>query len=242
MRAVIMAGGKGARLRPFTTVIPKPLVPIGDMAIMEVVVRQLAHSGFDHITVAVSHLAHLIIAYFGDGSRWGLKIDYSFENKPLSTIGPLKLIEDLPDHFLVMNGDVLTDLDFGAVYRHHVEHGNLGTVTTFERDVEIDFGVIRYDAGENHIAGFMEKPVEHFNVCMGVNVFAKGMLDFVPDDVAFGFDDLLLKLIAESERICAYPYKGYWLDIGRPDDYDRANGEFDGLRDRLLPQHPGEKA
>jgi len=235
MRAVILAGGKGTRLRPFTTNIPKPLVPIGDMAIMEIVVRQLARCGCDHITVAVSHLLQLIMAYFGDGRKWGLKIDYSVEDQPLSTIGPVKLIRDLPDHFFVMNGDILTDLDFGDLHRTHLSSGAIGTVATYERDVRIDFGVLRYQGPEHRIAGFVEKPVEHFSVSMGVYVFSRRILDLVPDGRAFGFDDLMLSLIDKGADVRAYPFRGYWLDIGRPDDYDRANSEFERLRDQFLP-------
>jgi NDP-mannose synthase len=234
MRVVILAGGRGTRLRPFTTNLPKPIVPVGDMAIMEIVVRQLAHFGCTHVTVAVSHLAQLIMAYFGDGAPWGLKIDYSVEHKPLSTIGPLRLIPDLPADFLVMNGDVLTDLNFADLYRSHLDSGAIGTVATYERDIKIDFGVLRY-AADRRILGFVEKPVEHFSVSMGVYAFSRRILELVPDDTAFGFDDLMLALIARGADVRAYPFLGYWLDIGRPDDYDRANTEFEGLRDRLLP-------
>ena len=183
------------------------------------------------------HLAQLIMAYFGDGRQWGLKLDYSIEDKPLSTIGPLKLIEDLPDDFLVMNGDVLTDLDFGEFYRTHLDSEAIATVATYERDVKIDFGVLEY-SGDNRIVGFCEKPIEHFSVSMGVNAFSRRILDLVPEHRAFGFDDLMLALIKKKCDVQAYPFGGYWLDIGRPDDYDRANAEFDAVRDRLLPSLP----
>jgi NDP-sugar pyrophosphorylase family protein len=245
MRVVILAGGRGTRLRPFTTNIPKPIVPVGDMAIMEVVVRQLARFGCEHITVAVSHLAQLIMAYFGAGERWGVKIDYSIEDKPLSTIGPLKLIKDLPAHFLVMNGDILTNLDFGDLYRTHLSSGAVGTIATYERDVKIDFGVLRYAGDDHRIVGFVEKPVEHFSVSMGVYAFSDRILELVPEDTAFGFDDLMLALIAKDRDVRAYPFDGYWLDIGRPDDYDRANAEFERLRDEFLPPErtgPGKES
>ncbi len=239
MRAVILAGGKGTRLMPYTTTIPKPLVPVGDMAIMEIVVRQLQRSGFDHLTVAVNHGAQLIRAYFEDGRRWNMKMDYSLEDKPLSTIGPLRLIPDLPEHFLVMNGDVLTDLDFGAFYRSHVESGAIGTVATYQRDTKIDFGVLKYNGDRNRITGFVEKPIEHFSVSMGVYAFSRRIMDFVPEGVPFGFDHLMLKLIAEHQDVRAHPFDGYWLDIGRPDDYDRANTEFREIIGRLLPANAG---
>ncbi len=238
MRAVILAGGKGTRLRPYTTTMPKPLVPVGDRAIMEILVEQLVDAGCTHVTVAVSHLAQLIMAYFGDGSRWGLKIDYSFEHKPLSTIGPLKLIRDLPEHFLVMNGDVLTDLNFADLYRTHLASGAMGTVATYERDVRIDFGVLKYDPVGRRVTGFVEKPVEHFSVSMGTYAFSRKILDLVPDDTAFGFDHLMLAMIAGGLDVRAYPFNGFWLDIGRPDDYDRANSEFEQIRDRFLRRKP----
>ncbi|HET6429118.1 MAG TPA: sugar phosphate nucleotidyltransferase [Phycisphaerae bacterium] len=238
MRAIILAGGKGTRLRPFTTTIPKPIVPVGGMAIMEIVVRQLRYHGCDHITVAVNHMANLIMAFFGDGSRWGLKIDYSLEDKPLGTIGPLKLIEDLPENFLVMNGDVLTDLDFGDLYRGHVASKAMATVGTYERDVRIDFGVLRYQPSDRRIVAFVEKPTEHFSVSMGVYAFSRRILDIVPDDTPFGFDHLMLALIARKAQVHAYPFTGHWLDIGRPDDYDQANVDFERLRDKFLPGEP----
>jgi NDP-sugar pyrophosphorylase family protein len=234
MRAIILAGGRGTRLRPFTTHIPKPIVPVGDMAIMEVVLRQLVDAGCDHVTVAVSHLAQLIMAYFGDGEKWNLKIDYSIEDKPLSTIGPLTLIDDLPDDFLVMNGDVLTDLNFGEFYRAHLTSGAIGTVATYERDVKIDFGVLGY-GDDKRITSFCEKPVEHFSVSMGVYAFSRKILDIVPKDQAFGFDHLMLAMIEAGDDIRAYPFNGYWLDIGRPDDYDLANAEFEQRRETFLP-------
>jgi NDP-sugar pyrophosphorylase family protein len=236
MRAVILAGGKGTRLRPFTTNIPKPVVPVGDMAIMEIVLRQLVAAGCDHATVAVNHLAHVIMAYFGDGSRFGLTIDYSFEPKPLGTIGPLKLMSDLPDNFLVMNGDVLTDLDYRAFFKTHSSSGAAGTVATYEREARIDFGVLEFEnAGERRITHFIEKPVKHFSVSMGVYAFNKKILAMVPEDQLYGFDNLMISMIKGDWDVRAYPHDGYWLDIGRPEDYDRANEEWDQISSRLLP-------
>lgn len=236
MRAIILAGGKGTRLRPYTTTIPKPLVPVGNMAIMEIVVRQLQRCGFDHLTVAVNHGAQLIRAYFGDGQQWNVRMDYSMEDQPLSTIGPLRLIPDLPEHFLVMNGDVLTDIDYAALVRAHITSGAIGTVATYERDTKIDFGVLKYNGDRNRVVGFVEKPIEHFCVSMGVYVFSRRIMQFIPEGQPFGFDHLMLKLIAEDQDIRAHPFSGYWLDIGRPDDYDRANTEFDRIIGRLLPE------
>ena len=241
MRAIILAGGKGTRLLPYTTTIPKPLVPVGNMAIMEIVIRQLSCCGFDHITVAVNHQAQLIKSYFEGGKRWGITIDYSMEDKPLSTMGPLRLIDDLPEHFLVMNGDVLTDIDYADFYQSHVDNGSIGTVAIYEREVKIDFGVLGFGGEKNLISEFVEKPVEHFCVSMGVYAFSREIMKYIPEGKPFGFDELMLKLIAEKQDIRAHPFTGYWLDIGRPEDYDRANNEFEEIIDRLLPPKPKSK-
>jgi NDP-sugar pyrophosphorylase family protein len=238
MRAIILAGGKGTRLLPYTTTIPKPLVPVGDMAILEIVIRQLSCCGFNHITVAVNHQAQLIMAYFEDGKKWGTMIDYSLEDKPLSTMGPLKLIDDLPEHFLVMNGDVLTDMNYADFYESHVNSGPIGTVATYKREVKIDFGVLSFSGKKNLISEFVEKPLEHFCVSMGVYAFSREIMKYIPEGQPFGFDDLMLNLIAKKQDIRAYPFTGYWLDIGRPEDYDRANNEFNEIIGRLLPSEP----
>ncbi|MFC1634602.1 NDP-sugar synthase [Planctomycetota bacterium] len=238
MRAIILAGGKGTRLMPYTTTIPKPLVPVGGMAIMEIVIQQLANYGFDHVTVAVNHQAQLIRAYFEDGKQWGITINYSIEDKALGTMGPLRLIKDLPEHFLVMNGDILTDLDYADLYQSHVDSRAIGTISTYERETKIDFGVLKYDGEKKLIADFVEKPVEHFCVSMGVYMFSREIIKFIPEGIPFGFDDLILKFIEEKQDIRAHPFGGYWLDIGRPDDYDKANNEFDKIVDHLLPPKP----
>ena len=142
MRAVILAGGEGTRLRPYTTILPKPLMPVGEMPILEIVLRQLKHRGFDRVTLAVSYLAELIEAFCGDGSRFGLEIRYSREPRALSTAGPLKLVPGLDETFLVMNGDVLTTLDYAALVRFHRDRGAAATIAMHRRTIEIDFGVI----------------------------------------------------------------------------------------------------
>jgi len=233
MRAVILAGGKGTRLRPFTATLPKPLVPVGDRPILEIVLLQLKGWGIDHITLAVNHLAHLIMSYFGDGKRWNLKIDYSLEDKPLSTIAPLKLVKDLPEDFFVMNGDVLTDLDFTKLHKAHVDKGAEITVATFERDNMIDFGVLKTGV-DNGIVGFEEKPVYHFSVSMGIYVINRRLLEIVPQGKAFGFDDLMLACLKEGRKALSFPHDGYWLDIGRPDDYEEANEKVATLTEKLF--------
>lgn len=233
--AVVLAGGRGTRLRPYTTTIPKPLVPIGDeCAILEIVMRQLAHAGFRRATLAIGHLGELIMAYVGNGERWGLEVDYATEVEPLGTMGPVVAILDrLPDPFLVLNGDVLTDLRYGDLLDHHVRSGAPLTIATHQRDLSVDFGVIEENAGQ--IVAFHEKPILHYSVSMGVYAISKSTLAHYTAGQPLGFDQLALDLLAAGTPPMSYPVDGYWLDIGRPDDYDRANVEFATLRERLLP-------
>jgi len=235
MRVIILAGGLGTRLRPYTVTLPKPLVPLGDRSILDIVLLQLQRCGVKHVTMAVNHLSHLIMAYFGNGERWGINIDYSIEDKPLSTIGPLKLMKNLPENFLVMNGDVLTDLNFTELFRSHTEKKADITVATCKRDSKIDFGVIKTDAN-GRITGFEEKPLYHHSVSMGVYAINRGLLEMVPEGVPFGFDDLMLTCLRQKRTVLGYPHEGYWLDIGRPDDYQEANDRFDELITKLFPE------
>lgn len=232
-RAVILAGGKGTRLRPYTVALPKPLMPIGDYPILEVIVRQLVYFGFSHITMAVNHQADLIKAFFGNGEKWGILIDYSVESEPLSTMGPLKLIHDLPDHFLVMNGDVLTDIDFGAFYENHVSSNNVFSISSYQRKVKSEFGVLHVDQGSNLI-GFEEKPVQELDVSMGIYMLSQKALDIIPENTFYGFDNLMLDLIKKCSNPKVIRFYGYWLDVGRPDDYIQAIDEFESKREFFL--------
>ncbi len=232
--AVILAGGKGVRLRPYTTLLPKPLVPIGDEhSILEIVLRQLAGCGFTKATLAIGHLGQLIRAYVGDGSQWGIEVSYLSEDAPLGTIGPvLNLLDDLPDDFLLMNGDILTDLDFGSLLTTHRASGAPLTVATYRREHRVDFGVLELDGRQ--ITCFTEKPTLEYSVSMGVYAMSRATLARYPAGLPFGFDELILDLLARGEAPASFPFDGYWLDIGRPDDYDQANLEFPAIRDDLL--------
>jgi NDP-sugar pyrophosphorylase family protein len=232
-RAVILAGGRGTRLRPHTIVLPKPLMPIGEYPIVEVVVRQLAKAGFDHITMAVNHQAEIIKAFFQNGDRWNIKIDYSLENTPLGTMGPLKLIKDLPDNFLVMNGDILTDLNYADFYDTHVRSGNIFTISSMRREHRIDYGVLDTD-NAGVLTGFREKPSVAYEVSMGIYMLNKKVLDHIPDGQPFGFDGLMLDLLAAGNPAAVKAFSGYWLDIGRPDDYEKAVDEFEAMKSRFL--------
>lgn len=233
MRAIILAGGQGTRLRPYTTLIPKPLVPIGGKyAILEVVLHQLKSSGFTHITIAVNHLSHLIMAYFGDGKRFGMTIDYSIEDKPLSTIGPLTLINDLPDNFLVMNGDILCDLNYGNFYNNHCLAKKDISVSVFRREVKIDFGVLEFD-NDLLLTNFVEKPTHHFDVSMGIYCLNRSVIESLPTGEPYGFDNLMNDGLAKNSPIRIVPFNGFWLDIGRPDDYEFADSNFKELTKKL---------
>lgn len=233
--AVILAGGLGSRLRPYTVVLPKPLMPIGPYPILEVVIRQLAMAGFTGITLAVNHQAEIIKAYCNSGKRWGVHINYSMEQKPLGTMGPLKLIGDLPDIFLIMNGDVLTDLNFETFYAHHTSRDNTFTVATCQREMRSEFGVLDFNEGDT-LHGFREKPVVHYNVSMGIYMASRSILDFIPDDAAYGFDNLVLDMMAARQPVHVYRHNGYWLDIGRPDDYMTAIDMFEANSSMFLKQ------
>ncbi|HET8930117.1 MAG TPA: sugar phosphate nucleotidyltransferase [Acidimicrobiales bacterium] len=232
--AVILAGGKGVRLRPYTTLLPKPLVPIGeDHSILEIVLRQLAECGFTRAVLAIGHLGQLVRAYVGDGSQWGIQVDYHTEEAPLGTIGPaLRIADELPEEFLLMNGDILTDLDFGALLEYHRGTRAPMTVATYEREHRVDFGVLDVDGCS--VRGFTEKPSLRYSVSMGVYALSRSTLADYTAGLPFGFDELILDQISRGRTPASYPFDGYWLDIGRPDDYDRANEEFPAIKDSLF--------
>ena len=229
MKAIILAGGKGARLRPYTTIIPKPLVPVKDKAILEILIGRLKKYGITEITLCVNHLYKLIMAYFGNGEEWGVKIGYSLEDKPLGTIAPLKLIKNLPNNFFVMNGDVLTDINFKQLFEFHLREKALLTVAVTKRRTKIDFGIFDVDKTKNIALAFREKPEYELNVSTGIYVFNKKVLDFVPRNKSLGFDELVFLLLEEKQTIKLFPFEGYWLDIGRPEDYEKANEDIDKL-------------
>lgn len=234
MKTVILAGGRGTRLKPYTTVFPKPLMPVGNRPILEIVIRQLKSYGFDDIIMAVGHLAELIMAFFEDGSKFGVKIKYSKEEEPLGTVGPLALIKkDLTDTFLMMNGDVLTTIDYPDLVRYHKERRALATIALKKRDVNIDFGVVEVDSNSS-IKNYTEKPTINYLVSMGICVFEPKVLEYIVPNQYLDFPDLIKKLVLNGEPVSGYVYDGYWLDIGRAEDYERANREIAEIYDRLL--------
>lgn len=233
--AVILAGGKGTRLRPFTITLPKPLVPIGDeCSVLEIVLRQLAHHHFDSATLAIGHLGELIQAYVGDGSQWRIAVDYSRETEPLGTMGPVVAVLDrLPEHFLVLNGDTLTDLDYARMLEVHRASGAPLTVAIARRDVPIEFGVIEVE--DDRIVAFREKPTSRYLMAIGVYALSRATLLRYRPGQPLGFDQLMRDILQQGENPRSFEFDGYWADIGRPEDYDRANAEFPTLRSKLLP-------
>ncbi len=221
MKAVIMAGGRGTRLAPYTTVLPKPLMPLGNRPILEIIIGQLCRSGFTDITLAVGYLSHLLEAYFGNGERFGVNIHYSYEEEPLGTAGPLTLIQDLQEPFLVMNGDLLTNLDYADLYRFHCQTNAAATISLYPKEVRIDLGVLEVD-NRAEVMDYVEKPTFSYKVSMGIYVLSPWVLNLLPSGLRLDFPDVVLLLLEKREKVVGYTFCGQWLDIGRPEEYARA--------------------
>jgi NDP-sugar pyrophosphorylase family protein len=236
MRAVILAGGKGSRLRPFTFAIPKPLVPVAEMPILEILIRQLKHQGFDRLTVSVGYLAPIIRAFCGDGWRWGIPIDYVTEEQPLGTIGCVALLEDLAeaDRLLVINGDILTDMDMAKAYATH-DVKDAVTICANQRSVDVDFGVLDTD-GNGYLARYTEKPTLHYRVSMGVNVVSTWTVKrYIRGGECLDTPDLVRRLQTAGEGVRVLDVDAYWLDIGRANDLEAGNEVFRATPHRFLP-------
>ena len=229
MKAVILAGGKGTRLAPYTTVFPKPLVPIGDMPILDIVVRQLYLYGFNDIVISVGYLAELIQAYFLNSSRdkWP-NISFVKEEKPLGTAAALSLIDNLDDTFLVMNGDILTTLNYAAFFRNHKESGAALSIAIRKKKVNIDLGVIQVD-DDNQLLDYLEKPVEEFWVSMGIYCYEPHVVSYIEPGVYLDFPTLVLRVKDNKEKINCYISDEYWMDIGRHEDYVDAIESFNKM-------------
>jgi NDP-mannose synthase len=229
-RAVILAGGRGTRLAPLTSVLPKPLMPIGERTILELVVERLESCGIVDITFCVGYLSHLIRAVFDSRENNGVNISYVFEQHPLGTAGPLRLVDGLEDTFVVMNGDVLTDLDYTDLLAYHRSQQNVVTVATHARSIKIDYGVLQFEGdgnGNGHvngqrITGYVEKPEYTSAVSMGIYAFEPSALDYIARDEPSDFPDLVQTLLRADQPIGAYPHDGMWFDIGRQHDYAQA--------------------
>lgn len=221
MKAVIQAGGKGTRLKPYTMVLPKPLMPVGSKSVLEMLLKWLRRNGTHEVYITTGYLSHLIRSVCGDGHQWNLRIYYTEETEPLGTIGPLGLLRDeLDDTFLVINGDVLTDLNLGAFAAFHRRHGSLLTVATARRTTRMDFGIIEDVAGK--VVRFREKPNITHQVSMGVYCAEPDVLDYIPMGIPFGFDDLVLCMLERHLPVGTFLHSGLWLDVGRVEDFQKA--------------------
>lgn len=235
MRAIVLAGGEGRRLHPFTMIIPKPLAPLGKRSILEVVLRQLKRDGFGRVTLAVGYQAELMMAVIGDGAKLGLEVDYSFEETPLGTVGPLAQIDGLGDEtFLVMNGDILTDLDYRAFLEFHRTRGGVATVAAHQVTEEISLGVMHCDESDR-LTRYEEKPRLQYRVSMGIYAFEPKVLEFIPKGKAMGLDTLMDGLLDAELPVYTYPHEGHWIDIGRHEDFGVAIRLFEENQACFLP-------
>lgn len=233
MQAIILAGGRGTRLRPYTTILPKPLMPLGDMPVIEVLIRQLLRAGFDDIVLSVGYLAELMMAYLGNGSRLGGSVRFVRELEPLGTAGPMTLVADTESDFLLVNGDTLTDLDYGAFLEAHRRSGAMATIGTSTRRSEVDYGVLECDR-EGRLLRYDEKPVHQYRVSMGVNAFRREVRRYLRPHTRHDLPDLMRELVADGQHVACHEPDCFWLDIGRPADYERALEAFVERRAEFL--------
>ena len=235
VQAIILAGGKGSRLRPYTTVLPKPLVPLGNFPIAEIIVRQLKFQGFKNIVMATGYLAELIEAYFGNGRRWGVKISYVRETSPLGTAGAVKLVKQMEDDVLVINGDTLTNMDFKKLMAFHKTKKAMATIAIKERVVKTDFGVIESDK-KYRLLDYIEKPEHRSFISMGINIFNKKCQRYIKPGENVGMPELMMKLKAAGKGVYCYKTKSEWLDLGRLDDFKVAQDLFQEHEKKYMPQ------
>jgi NDP-sugar pyrophosphorylase family protein len=240
MMAVILAGGKGIRLKPFTMVIPKPLLPVGDLPIVEVVIRQLAATGIKRIAMMLGHMAQLFIASFGDGSRWGVKIEYYIEDEPLGTAGSLRMLKNPEKDLVVMNADILTTLDYRKIIKYHHGKKAFGTIAVTKRQANIDYGVI-VKTKKGLLQEYKEKPVLEYDVSMGINVLSPECLSFIPSNEKYDIPQLMTSLKRAGKKVICYETDCYWQDIGRFEDYEQASADFVGDPSIFLPDLRDDK-
>jgi len=229
VKAIILAGGRGTRLAPYTTILPKPLMPLGEKPVLELLIERIRESGINEIILAVGYLAELIMSYFGDGSKYGVKLFYQKEEKPLGTAGPIAGIKDLNESFLVVNGDILTTLDFKALLAFHKSKKALVTIALHKRQTKIDYGLIELN-DDDRIVSYTEKPVMDHLVSMGIYVFEPSILHFMQENTKQDIPDLIKEVIAKNGIVCGYVSEDYWLDIGRPSDYEQALKDMDNFK------------
>jgi NDP-sugar pyrophosphorylase family protein len=233
MKVIILAGGEGKRLEPYTVVLPKPLLPVGGYPILEIIIRQLKSYDLEDITLAVGYLGNLIQSFCNNGQKWGVKIDYNFENKPLGTVGSLSSIKGLDKTFLVMNGDLLTTFDFSKFIKYHQEKRNIATIAATKRKLSVDYGVLESNQ-ENVLTKYDEKPDLNYRVSMGIYLFEPEILKYIPKGERLDFPELMNILLKNGEKVSVYESDDFWLDLGRPEDYKKGIEEFEKIKDKLF--------
>lgn len=237
MKAVILSGGKGARLAPYSKLLPKPLMPIGDKPILEILIHQMKKAGVEEVILAVGHMKETLQAYFRNGNSLGLMIRYSVEQQPLGTIGPLSLVEGIDTPFLVTNGDLLTTYNFQALMRAHREAKAIATIAVHTKRVNIDLGVLEFNARSKEMIGYLEKPTYNFPVSMGIYAFDPSVLSYIPYNQHHDFPELVEKLIKAGERVVGYAFDGYWQDLGKPENYERAISDYSSNQVQFLGEN-----
>lgn len=234
MKAVIQAGGLGTRLRPYSLILPKPLMPIGGFPVIEMLLKWLRRNGIEQVYITIGYLGHLIRAVCGNGSQWGMEITYNEEPEPLGTIGPLLLIRNYigDDTFITLNGDLLTDINLRAFAAYHRSHEGLLTIASTTKKISIDLGILETE--NRQVKSFLEKPTKEYNVSMGIYCMDPAILDIIPQGVPFGFDDLMYLLLDRQLPVYVYEHDGYWMDIGRPEDFQKAQEDFKNKQKDIL--------
>lgn len=235
MKAIVLAGGKGTRHTPNKSILPKPLIPLGDTPILAVLLHQMNRGGITEVILAVGHSSHLISSYFGTGEKFGIPISYIKEDVPLGTSGVLSLVKGVEETFLVINGDVLCNLDIQKMIKSHEESGAIATIAMCQRKTKIPLGVIKLN-GKYDIIGYQEKPSLVHTVSMGISIFEPEIFGYIPHDTYLDFPDLVLKLIKEGELVKAYEHHGYFRDLGNPREYEEALNDFEEMREIFLPE------
>jgi NDP-mannose synthase len=235
MLAVIMAGGRGTRLAPYTTVLPKPLMPLHDRPIIDVILRQLVTAGIGAISISVGHLGGLIEAWVRNAEHFSVPISFLYEDAPLGTAGALKLAAP-EGSFIAMNGDILTTLSFSLLAESHASSGAIATIAVNERQLDVEYGVVHRDSSQRLI-GLDEKPTLRYTVSMGVYAFAARVVEYIDVGERIDFPDLLLRLLDAGEHVAVFPFDGYWRDIGNRDDYAAAIEDFGAAPDRFIRDH-----
>lgn len=232
--AVILAGGKGTRLKPFTVSIPKPLMPLGDLPILEIVIRQLRAAGVERIVLSLGHMAYFFTAFIERWERYGVRIDCCHEATPMGTAGSIALVKDLEETFLVMNGDLLTTLDYGALIAAHKAEQAWGTIALARRELKVDYGVVE-TSPDGRLEKYVEKPVIKYDVSMGINVLSRSCLEFIPPGRKFDIPELMQSMRNAGRLVNCHRTECYWQDIGRFDDFQQASADFVENPGRFIP-------